>query len=885
MRPSPRRITAAVAALALAAAGVVALAPPASAASGDLLFSEYIEGSSNNKALEIYNPTTAPVDLAGAGYKVQQYSNGGLTAGVTITLTGTIAADGVFVFAHSSANAEILAAANQTLNTGLFNGNDAVALVKDDVIVDVIGQIGFDPTTEWGSGLSSTMDNTLRRAADICVGDADGTNTFDPSVGWIGFASNTASGLGTHDADCALPPATDPDPDPDPDPVPVADCDLDAVTIGSVQGSGATAQGVGQVVRIEGTVVGDFQQVGGFDGYYVQDLGDGNTATSDGIFVFAPSGLDVQPSDVVSIAGTVAEFFGLTQLTSVTVDLCAEDAALPTAAALSLPATEAQREAVEGMLVTVPQPLTILEYFEYGRFGTLDLGLDRQYQPTATYLPGTPEAAAEAASNLAERITLDDGRGDQNPDPLRHPNGQPFGLENNLRGGDTLSAVTGVLDWRFSTWAIQPTQQAVYNAANPRPAVSDVRGDLVVSSYNVLNYFTTLNLPGSGDDDIARGAESPLELSRQQAKIIDALAEIDADVFGLIEIENNGDLALKTLTDALNARLKSDVYAYVPTGKIGTDVITTALMYKPATVEPLGAYKLMNGTADPAWDDNLHRPGLTQTFGAIETDEKFTVVVNHLKSKGSACATGNDAQQGNCNGPRTAAATALAKWLATDPTGQGTVGRELIIGDLNSYDKEDPIRALTSAGYTDLLLKYTGEDAYTYVFDGQLGYLDHGLAGPGLLADVTGAAPWNINSDEAPILDYNVNFKSASQITKWFAPDAFRSSDHDPVIVGIDLDTVPPTIEVTASPARIWPPNNKPRTVTITVDAADDSGAVTYELIDSTADGNKKAEITQLSKTTFSVIAAIDSVYTFTYEATDAAGNTAESTAEVRVGR
>ena len=550
-----------------------------------------------------------------------------------------------------------------------------------------------------------------------------------------------------------------------------------------------------------------------------------------------------------------------------------------------LPATEAQREAVEGMLVTVPQPLTILEYFEYGRFGTLDLGLDRQYQPTATHLPGTPEAAAEAASNLAERITLDDGRGDQNPDPLRHPNGEPFGLDNILRGGDVLTGVTGVLDWRFSTWAIQPTTTAEYTAANPRPGVPDVGGDLIVSSFNVLNYFTTLNLPGTGDDDIARGAESPLELSRQQAKIIDALAEIDADVFGLIEIENNGDVALKTLTDALNAHLGSEVYRYIATGKIGTDVITTALMYKPATVEPLGAFQLMNAAADPAWDDNLHRPGLTQTFGAVETDEKFTVVVNHLKSKGSACATGNDPQQGNCNGPRTAAAKALATWLATDPTGQGTVGRELIIGDLNAYDKEDPITALTGAGYTDLLRKYQGEDAYTYVFDGQLGYLDHGLAGPGLLADVTGAAAWNINADEAPILDYNVNFKSASQVEEWFAPDAFRSSDHDPVIVGIDLDTVPPTIEVTASPTKIWPPNNKPRTVTITVKAADDSGEVTYELIDSSATGNKKAEITELSKTRFSVIAALGSVYTFTYEATDAAGNTAQATAEVRVER
>ncbi|MET0780205.1 MAG: ExeM/NucH family extracellular endonuclease, partial [Microbacterium sp.] len=540
---------------------------------------------------------------------------------------------------------------------------------------------------------------------------------------------------------------------------------------------------------------------------------------------------------------------------------------------------------LEGMLVTLPQSLAILEYFEYGRFGTLELGVDRQYQPTATYLPGTPEAAAEAASNLLERITLDDGMNRQNTDPLRHPNGQPFTLDNSLRGGDLVTNATGVLDWRFGTWAVQPTQAAEFTVDNPRPAVPDAHGDLVVSSFNVLNYFTTLNLPGTGDDDIARGAESQDELARQQVKIIDALAEIDADVFGLIEIENNADVALKTLTDALNARVAPDVYEYIATGKIGTDVIATALIYKPATVEPLGAFQLMNSAADPAWDDELHRPGLTQTFGSVETGEKFTVVVNHLKSKGSACPTGNDPQQGNCNGPRTAAAQALATWLATDPTRQDTVGRELIIGDLNSYDKEDPIRALTTAGYTDLLLKYQGEDAYTYVFDGQLGYLDHGLAGPGLLADITGAAPWNVNSDEPDILDYNTNFKSAGQIQQWFAPDAYRSSDHDPVIVGIDLDTTPPTLKVTADPAKVWPPDNKPRTVTITVEAADDSGEVSVELVETTATGAKKAAVEELSDTSFRVIAAQGSVYTFTYEATDAVGNTTTATATVKVQR
>ena len=162
----------------------------------------------------------------------------------------------------------------------------------------MIGQIGFDPGTEWGTGVNSTADNTLRRGAATCVGDSDGTNAFDPSVGWTGFATDTADGLGPHDADCART-ATDPDP------VPVADCDLEAVTIGSVQGSGATSPVVGEVVRIEGTVVGDFQQAGGYDGYYVQDAGDGDAATSDGIFVYAPGRHRGRRGDVVSVAGVV----------------------------------------------------------------------------------------------------------------------------------------------------------------------------------------------------------------------------------------------------------------------------------------------------------------------------------------------------------------------------------------------------------------------------------------------------------------------------------------------------------------------------------------------------------------------------------------------------
>ena len=170
----------------------------ASAASSDLYFSEYVEGTSNNKALEIYNGTGAGVNLATGGYSVQMFFNGNATAGLTINLTGTVAEGDVYVLAQSAADPSILAVADQTNGAGWFNGDDAVVLRKGTTVLDVIGQIGFDPGTEWGSGDTSTADNTLRRKATITDGEPNGADAFDPSVEWDGFPTNTFAGLGGH---------------------------------------------------------------------------------------------------------------------------------------------------------------------------------------------------------------------------------------------------------------------------------------------------------------------------------------------------------------------------------------------------------------------------------------------------------------------------------------------------------------------------------------------------------------------------------------------------------------------------------------------------------------------------------------------------------------
>jgi predicted extracellular nuclease len=186
-------------AVAVLAVAVLALGPAsAGAVSSELFFSEYIEGSSNNKALEIYNGTGAAIDLTAGAYNVQMFFNGSSSAGLTINLIGSVANGDVFVLAQSNAAAAILAQADQTNGAGWFNGDDAVVLRRDTTVVDVIGQVGFDPGTEWGTGLMSTADNTLRRKPTIEAGDTDGADAFDPSVQWDGLATDTFDGLGSH---------------------------------------------------------------------------------------------------------------------------------------------------------------------------------------------------------------------------------------------------------------------------------------------------------------------------------------------------------------------------------------------------------------------------------------------------------------------------------------------------------------------------------------------------------------------------------------------------------------------------------------------------------------------------------------------------------------
>jgi hypothetical protein len=278
------------------------------------------------------------------------------------------------------------------------------------------------------------------------------------------------------------------------------------------------------------------------------------------------------------------------------------------------------------------------------------------------------------------------------------------------------------------------------------------------------------------------------------------MAAIDADIVGLVEVENNAGASVADLVGGLNTAVGPGTYDYVDTGTIGTDAIKVGLIYKPATVEPIGDFAILDSSVDPRFIDTKNRPVLIQTFQENATAARFTVAVNHLKSKGSSCDDVGDPNlsdgQANCNQTRTDAVAALVDYLATDPTGSGDPDF-LIMGDLNAYAMEDPINAAKSAGYTDLIATSGSSASYSFVFDGQLGYLDHALTNASLTSQVTGVTEWHINADEVNVLDYNdgiqdpgeASFERKSNALPIYEPNAYRSSDHDPLVVGLALDT------------------------------------------------------------------------------------------------
>ncbi len=614
------------------------------------------------------------------------------------------------------------------------------------------------------------------------------------------------------------------------------------LSIAQIQGTGSATAYAGKKVSTTGVVTATYA-TGGFNGYYLQTPGKPgrHEKASRAVFVYSKDTVgQVKIGDTVKVTGTAGEYFGLTQITvpagGATV-LPAQGTVKPLK--LSWPRTAEERERYEGMLVSPRGEYTVADNYKLNQYGEITLatgtsklvkGVKTLSQPTDVARPGSARAAAVEAENLSRAVGLDDGstlnflgNAAAKATPLPYlSKATPVSVGATAKFNQPV-----ILDWRNDTWKFQPTthltdanKAAVQPATfkQPKQAAPSVRGDIKISSFNVLNFFTTTGdkVPGCTfytdragspitvkDGCTVRGAANDANRQRQEDKLVSAINALDVDVLSLEEIENGArfgtdrDATLARLVWGLNyaersAPNKRGEWAWIPSidnGPATEDAIRTAFIYRKGTVKPSEGPQLLHHAAFA----NAREP-LAQVFEPVSSgkskpsaDQRFLAIVNHFKSKSYRAGDPIDEAnkdkgdgQGAWNAARVEQAKALVAWAAK-LQGENKVKNVFLLGDFNAYSQEDPIRVIADAGYTDqgALTRQS-----TYLFGGRTGSLDHVFTNASATKAAKDREVWNINSTESVGFEYS---RFNNNVTDLYSKDARRSSDHDPLVVGFDL--------------------------------------------------------------------------------------------------
>ncbi|WP_190264554.1 ExeM/NucH family extracellular endonuclease [Glutamicibacter nicotianae] len=605
---------------------------------------------------------------------------------------------------------------------------------------------------------------------------------------------------------------------------------VEITPIEQVQGTGDTSPLVGQKTTVRGVVTAAYAE-GGIRGFYLQSAGSGAQIPTEGssaVFIYAPDDVaSVEVGDHLQVSGTVSEYYGLTQIKAQSVKSLSEPAESIKPLAITLPSDEAGREQIESMLTEPQGEFTVSDNYSLNQYGELTLAMGTSSilpgekllrQPTDVFAPGSAQAAELGKENEQRSIVVDDGATLNFSTAKNTTVALPY-IDSAHRvsvGAEATFTGPMILDYRYDLWRLQPQGQvigsddadiALHFEQIDNSAPQDVGGNVSVGSFNVLNYFTTTGDELSGCSYYsdregnpvtvrqgcdARGAANQASFERQQSKIVAALSKFTADVVVLEEIENSArfgqdrDAALAHLVDQLNSAAGSKIWKFVPSPDAtpaDEDVIRTAIIYRNKAVKPIGESVILE---DEAFD-NAREP-LGQAFQKVGGNQKtrFVVVANHFKSKGSDPKDGSGNAdsgdgQGAWNADRVDQAKALVSFADQLKKSRNTQ-KVLLAGDFNSYAAEDPIRVLAEAGYVDLGAK---ADSQSYVYGGLSGSLDHILVSPELASKVTGQDIWNINAIESVGYEYS---RYNYNITNLFSSNQYRSSDHDPVLVGLQLN-------------------------------------------------------------------------------------------------
>lgn len=538
-----------------------------------------------------------------------------------------------------------------------------------------------------------------------------------------------------------------------------------SLTIPQIQGSGNMSSYVGTSVTTTGIVTAKYFGTGKIGGFFLQDAtGDGNTNTSDGIFVSTITD-NVSVGNKIEIVATVNEYNGRTQLINPTsISILATNQTLPITKVVYDPVMFTW-EKYEGMLLEFDQTLYVNSNRNLQRYGELELGDVRKPSPTNVAFPGSAEYDAQVNRNSLTPIYLDDAVTTSYYTPIVFAD-----ANGTRRTGERVKNLQAVVDYNGSKYVIYPAMFPVNFFGNPRPTSPSDLGNynLKVCGFNLEYYLTIPNSTGMGP-------ATQTDMDNQHTKIVAALKAIDADIYGLVEIEQGQD-ALTKLANSLTSSTGKP-YSYINDGtSISGTYTKSAYLYRTDKVSP---YLLLKSINSPGPTNRKKQ----QAFTLKSNNERFIFSINHFKAKsGCGSASGNDADQGDgqsCyNATRTAEANSVMQYAVTNTSYYGDPD-VLVMGDLNAYAKEDPIQAFINDGYTDLHQKFHPDTSYSYVFNGETGYLDHALANESMSKQITGISVFHINSDEPTMFEYN-------QST--YQPNMYRCSDHDPVVVGVKLD-------------------------------------------------------------------------------------------------
>ena len=747
-------------------------AVPAAAQPTELFISEYIEGSSNNKAIEIYNGTGAPVDLAAGGYSIQMFFNGNPVAGLTISLTGTVAPGDVRVIAHALADAAILAVADQTNGSGWFNGDDAVVLRRAGVIIDAIGQAGSDPGTEWGSGLASTADNTLRRKGTVTGGDPNHTDAFDPSVEWDGFATNTFDGLGSYT--------------PPPPPTPPA-----VREIHEIQGSGFASPFVGDRVQTLDNIV----TAKTANGFFIQTpalRADASDQTSNGIFVFTGGAPSVQVGDQVDVTGTVQEFFELTELSvnpTIAVDSSGHD--LPTSLVFgaTLPSRNppSELERFEGMRVRVENALVVGPTDGFGDTAVVANGVRPFREPGIEY-PG-----------IAGYPVTWDG----NPEIFEITPSAAGLASASFVAGATIDVAEGPLSFSFGDYQIWPTTLTFSPAAAalPRPVRARIQGEFTVGSQNLLRLFDAVD-----DDGISDETPTPelLQDRLEKASLHIRTVLRAPDILAVQEVENIG--VLTALATQINADDPEVGYsAHLLEGHDIGGIDTGFLVRNTVSMRPVTQIG-RNTTLSVDGSMLNDRPALELQGEYTGNGAPFPITVIGIHNRSLGGIEGDSPSANRVRQKRLEQAQEIANYVQSLQVAEPN-RRIVLVGDFNAFQfsdgyvdvmgiitgNPDPNGAIhhgtidvVNPNLTDQIGSLPAPERYSYVFEGSAQVLDHTLTTQNLDRYLRGLAIARGNADAPASLRHDPTTPLAT-------------SDHDGevlfVMTDFDADGFPDDVD------------------------------------------------------------------------------------------